>query len=288
MIKLVLVIILFMLLLGFVGYNAIIINEMQECKPMTDSAEMKKASQMAERVLETLNTIDASVVFMGRIGSDMSKYGMRFSHLGYVLKQPSGQWQVIHLINECRTDKSTIEHQSLTDFFLDRLFAYDALIVIPTAELQAKLYKILQSPLIETLHQPHYNMLAYPRSEGSQNSNQWVLEILIAAMSDSNATTTILSRKQILDSTLMQEYQPDTIKLDWLTRLWVRLFKPNINLKELPSVAETADQFRVATVRSVIHFLQKHHQVQAIELLEYSAKMPIEETSKSGKSEIQF
>ena len=43
------------------------------------------------------------VVVLGRAGQDLTKYGLRYSHLGWAYKTPEGPWRVAHKLNECGT-----------------------------------------------------------------------------------------------------------------------------------------------------------------------------------------
>jgi hypothetical protein len=41
-------------------------------------------------------------VLIGRVGSDLSEHGLRYSHAGYAWRDnPKGRWLVTHLLNRC-------------------------------------------------------------------------------------------------------------------------------------------------------------------------------------------
>ena len=95
---------------------------------------------------------------------------------------PRGRWTVIHLLNRCRTDHSSLYDEGLINFFLDDPLLYEAVIAVPSPDAQQALLKALRSSLVWRLHQPRYNTIARPQSPDFQNSNQWLLELTVAAL----------------------------------------------------------------------------------------------------------
>ena len=51
-------------------------------------------------------------VLLGRAGQDLSKYGLRWSHLGFALREAPpmgevpGRWRVVHKLNACGSDRA--------------------------------------------------------------------------------------------------------------------------------------------------------------------------------------
>ncbi len=48
----------------------------------------------------------------------------------------------------------------------------------------------------KALHETRYNVVAYPFATDYQNSNQWVLEVLAAAMAQAEGAPAIVKREQ--------------------------------------------------------------------------------------------
>ncbi len=231
-------------------------------KPLTPD-RLAQASRLSVKLFETLNQSNARVIILGRIGSDLSQYGLRFSHVGFALRDdPGGPWTVIHLLNRCGTDSSSLYDEGLINFFLDDPFSYDALIAVPTPEIQRALVQVLRSKLVWQLHQPHYNTIAHPQSLKFQNSNQWLLELVVAATIKGVANT----RSDIQHHPLMQQYQPDKIAIDRLTRLGGGLFQANMTFTDHPLADRLKGEYNVVTVRSVIRFL---YQAKMLEQLQW-------------------
>ena len=222
-------------------------------KPLTPEG-LANASRLGAKVFETLERSSAQVVILGRVGADLSKYGLRFSHVGFAIREHSqGRWTVIHLLNRCGTDVSGLYDEGLIHFFLDDPFAYEALIAVPSPGVRQDLVSALRSPLVWRLHQPRYNTIAHPQSPDFQNSNQWLLELTVAAL----AKGAVHHRSEAQHHPLMQSYQPETIRIDRLTRIGGGLFKANLTFTDHPLADRLKGEYQTVTVRSVIRFLQR-------------------------------
>lgn len=209
-----------------------------------------KALQSAEATVAQLNKGNDEVVLLARMGQDLSEYGLTYSHLGYAVKKPDGQWVVVHKLNECGTAKAGIFEQSMTQFFLDDLYKFQAGVWRLHPEVQARLKPQLLGKGSLAFHTPNYNMVAYPFSEQYQNSNGWVLEVLTQAIDPS-----IQNRSQALSWLQRQGFTPSTMKVNAFKRLGARATKANITFEDHPSKARWAGQIQVVTVDSVQKFM---------------------------------
>lgn len=196
------------------------------------------------------------VALVARVGQDLSKYGLRHSHLGFVLKDStSGQWRVMHLLNTCGTADAAIWREGLANFFLDDLFSYESLIIIPSIEAQQKLLGKLADPTqYLALFTAHYNMLAYPFATRYENSNQWALELLTKAYADKLDIDTREKSQQWLK---LMGYEPTTLDLGPMTRLGGRMFRANVAFDDHPNDRRYAGKIDIVTVVSMTRFLRK-------------------------------
>ena len=64
----------------------------------------------------------------------------------------------------------------------------------------------------------------------------------------------------------MQQYQPDVIAIDRLSRLGGGLFKANLTFTDHPLADRLKGEYRIVSVRSVIRFL---HQTGMLERLQW-------------------
>lgn len=227
----------------------------QELKP--DPVTVHKALQLA---LTTRNALDASgaeVALVGRVGRDMSKHGLRYSHMALALRDhPKGRWFLTHMLNECATAVSTLYDEGLGNFFLDDVFEFEAIIVVPAPALQAQLAAVARTPLPVMLHEKSYSLIAHPFSTRHQNSNQWVLEQIAAAMAPQGAVVGRIDAQRWLRG---QGYAPSEIRVAPFERIGARLFAANVYFDDHTPEEMQVGRYQAVTVESVIRFVEQTH-----------------------------
>jgi hypothetical protein len=226
------------------------------CSEKAQSPEtVQKAFQLAVKTRNALDATGAQVALVARVGQDLSQYNLRFSHMAFVWRDhPQGKWLVIHELNQCGTAESALYNEGLANFFFDDMFAWDALIITPSPELQAKIVARLKSPnQLESMHEARYNMVAYPFSTRYQNSNQWVLEILADAMRNADQTNRAQSQTWLKQN----GYKPSMLHIMALQRLAGRMFKANVAFDDHPNGDRYAGKIAVVSVDSVAEFMQQ-------------------------------
>lgn len=229
------------------------------------TCEEKKATPATvERSLtlavDTMKSLDASgsrVVLLARSGRDLSKYGLRYSHLGFAYQQPDGRgghvWRILHKLNECGTAGSSIYREGLGQFFLDDMWRYEAAYVVPSPEVQERLMALLQddSRALRLQHKP-YSLVSYAWGLTYQQSNQWAIETLAEAMEPS-----IRNREQAQAWLKLRDYQPTVLNLGPLTRLGARMTAANVAFDDHPNSKRFTDHIETVTVDSVFAWLQR-------------------------------
>lgn len=209
-----------------------------------------KAIASASALEAQLNKGDDAVVLIARMGQDLSEYKLTYSHLGYAVKKDDGTWVVVHKLNECGTAKADIFEQSLTQFFMDDLYKFQAGVWRLSPEVQARLKPELLGKGSLALHEAAYNMVAYPYSTKYQNSNGWVLEVLTKGVDPA-----ISNRADALALLKKAGYTPSTMKVSAFKRLGARVTKANMAFDDQPSDSRWAGRIQVATVDSVAAFM---------------------------------
>jgi hypothetical protein len=250
------------LLLAWACLGPALVQAGRPCEEKPARAQsVERAMNLAVATARALDASGAQVVVLARAGQDLSEYGLRYSHLGLAyLEQPAakgsgvpGRWRVAHKLNQCGSALASVYRQGLGEFFLDDLHDYEAGVVVLAPEAQAKLLPLLKdNPRLVQLHQPAYNMLAYPWSQRYQQSNQWALETL--ALSQEPAAG---SREKAQAWLKLQGYEPTTLRIGAFTRLGARIGAANIAFDDHPNDKRYADRIETVTVDSVFQWLQR-------------------------------
>jgi len=228
----------------------------RSCEQAKPTAELiVKGMQLAERTSQQLDASGARVVLLARAGQDLSRYGLRYSHLGIAYKTDEGPWRVVHKLNQCGTAEAAVYRQGLGEFFLDDLWRYEAAWVVPTPQVQTQLLAALrESPSrIVRLNIAPYSIVSYVWGQKYQQSNQWAVETLAAAMEPA----TIGSRAQAQAWMQFKGYEPTTLRLGPLTRLGGRVGSANVAFDDHPNDKRFSDRIETVTVDSVFAWLPR-------------------------------
>lgn len=223
-----------------------------EQKPMSVTT-IQKGMELAAQTAKALDATGAKVVLLGRAGQDLSKYRLRYSHLGWAYKTPEGRWRVDHKLNECGSANAFIYRQGLGEFFLDDLWRFEAVWVVPTPQVQDRMITVLQDRRsVLALHEPRYSMVSYPWATKYQQSNQWALESLAKSMEP-----TVNTREQAQAWLKFKGYEPTVLRIGAMTRLGGRMTAANIAFDDHPNDKRFADRIETVTVDSMMEFMQR-------------------------------
>lgn len=218
--------------------------------PSVDS--VVQAMHLAERTADWLEQSGAQVVVLARAGQNLSEYGLRYSHLGFAYRD-GGVWRIAHKLNECGTAHGSLYRQGLGDFFLDDLYRYEAAVVVPSPDVQARLLPTLvDNARLAELDEPAYSMVAYAWATRYQQSNQWAIETL--AMTQDDAATT---RDRAQAWLRLHDYRPSELHISALRRLGARLTAANVAFDDHPGAQCFADRIDTVTVDSVFAWLNR-------------------------------
>lgn len=224
-----------------------------EIKPATPQ-KLADAATTAMRVATALDQADAPVALVARVGTDLSKQGLVYSHVGFVLRDHSdGRWTVLHLLNECGTAQSALHAQGLVNFFSDDLVNQDARIVWLQPALAQRLADHLRGLPRNALHERSYNLIARPGSNDYQNSTAWVLETLAAVA----ATPDLQDRRTAYAWAQRDGFRPDTIHIAYTKRVLGGLFGVNTIFTDHSVGTRLSGDYPVVTVRSIFRYLQE-------------------------------
>jgi len=222
-------------------------------KPLTPG-EVVRSMDLAQRTVQALEASGARVALVSRAGQDLSRYGLRYSHMGVAVRDhPRGRWTVVHELNDCGSAASGLYYEGMGNFFLTDLYRFEAQLVIPGQALQERMTALFATRTPLRMHEPHYNMLAYVYSTRYQNSNQWVLETLVAASAPAGQVETREEAQAWLKG---MRYQPLTIEVPAATRLGARMFRANVAFDDHPFDRRMAGQIDTVTTDAVRQFVR--------------------------------
>jgi hypothetical protein len=220
--------------------------------PTTQAVE--RGMTLAHATVRALDASGARVVVLARAGQDLSKYGLRWSHLGFAYRAGEGEsWRVVHKLNHCGTALAAVYRQGLGEFFLDNPQRYEAAFVPLAPEAQAALLPLLRdNTAVGRLNEPRYNMVAYPWAQRYQQSNQWALETLAAALEPAAG-----NRARAQQWLQFKGYEPTTLRLGTFARLGARVGMANVAFDDHPNDKRFSDRIETVTVDSVFDWLAR-------------------------------
>lgn len=227
------------------------------------AAEVTRGLALAEATAARLDASGAEVVLLARAGQDLSRHGLRWSHVGLAYREAGGAWRVLHKLNHCGRADAALYRQGLGEFFLDRPHRYEAAFAILAPEVQARLKPLLaDNTRGAAWHHAAYSMVAYPWSLAYQQSNQWAIETLAGAMAGEAA-----GRRQAQDWLRRQRYTPTTLQLDTFTRLGARLTAAHVAFDDHPSARRYAGRIDTVTADSVLDWLARSQLAQPAQVV---------------------
>ena len=219
-----------------------------EEKPLV-ADEVIGSMDLAQRTVQALEASGARVALVSRAGQDLSRYALRYSHMGVAVRDhPRGRWTVVHELNDCGTSLSGLYYEGMGNFFLTDLVRFEAQLLIPGSVLQDRLAALFSTRTPLRLHEPRYNVVAYVYATQYQNSNQWVLENLAAA---SAPTGEVATRAEAQAGLKGMHYQPPTLGIPASVRLGARMFRANVAFDDHPFDRRMAGQIDTVTTDAV-------------------------------------
>lgn len=226
-------------------------------KKAISSSSFIGASKQAEKLLDELNKSNVNVAIVSRVGSDLSKRGLKYTHAGIIWRSSTvDHWRVTHLLNNCGSSKSAIYAQGLLDFFLDDPFSYDSLVTIPAKEIRGHLLDVLTDKSYNKIFSNEYSMIAYPFSKEFMNSNQFVLETIALAQSRMNGLV-LHNRTQAQALLQTNGYEGTLIRLRALEILFGGIFKENVAFSDHTDKEIETGWFVFVSAKSIGEYLQK-------------------------------
>lgn len=226
--------------------------------------------------LETaLNRLNNEVIILARSGQDLEKYGIRYSHAAFMVKEQSG-WQVYHLLNECPSSAGGLYQEGLGNFvqpvmanrkLQDRgsvkgmnhaniSFGY----VIPSKQIQRDLKHLLQdSKTRNSVFEKQYSAVANPYNLLNQNSNGWVLELY--SIAEAKTKGQMITNREAAQTWLKsQGYQGTELPASILKQRLAAIAVGNVSLKGHERADRYQGKLLINSGDSVLNYIGKHPQ----------------------------
>ncbi|MGU9952108.1 MAG: DUF2145 domain-containing protein [Gammaproteobacteria bacterium WSBS_2016_MAG_OTU1] len=239
----------------------------------------RKAAQLADKVRAYLKSNNVRVALLGRAGSDapekrfVKKIGIwNYTHAGLIYRNhPDGEWTVVHLRNICG-EESGVFAESLLSFYLDNPHEYRTVVAVPTAALQDNIESLVIEQDIAAAYRDKsiYSSISYPYSLERQNSNEYILDLLSAALAQMNnktATNRRTAKEYFLSSAYRDEFPAEILKVGFIELLGasIGLGPDNATLDDHTPSERAAGNFQFVAVGSLIQFIDNLGLLEATE-----------------------
>lgn len=214
------------------------------CDParQVSATQQDRLLHFAAAIRDALAASGVPAALIARSGTDLSRFGLRYSHAAVALADGlDTPWAVRQLYYACAEGRARLFDQGLAGFVSgsdDADIGYVS-VLLPPPEAAAALAKAgLDKGLALGLLDARYSANAYPFSTQYQNCNQWVAELLAAAVA---GTTTRADAQAWL---LREGYAPEPVQASpWL--MLAGRFLPWLHFHDHP--AEQLDRGAVQT-----------------------------------------
>lgn len=215
--------------------------------------------RFAALIKQELDGSGETVALISRSGTNLSRFGQRYSHAGVSLKaSDNAPWSVRQLYYACEEQRPRLYDQGLSGFVFgtdDPSVGYVS-IVLPGDPGAAA----LESAALDTarglrLLAATYSANAYPFSLRYQNCNQWVAELLAAAWGALDDTQDLRRRAQ--HWLAQRGYEPPAIDIDSHWLMVAAPFIPLIHLDDHPQEDLYALRVRTSLPKAIEAFVRE-------------------------------
>jgi len=225
--------------------------------PMS-AQQQDRLLNFAALIKQELDKSGETVALIARSGTDLSRFGLRYSHAGVSLKgSDNAPWSVRQLYYACDEQRPRLYDQGLSGFLFgtdDATLGYVSIVLLNGPEAAALEGAALDTPRGLRLLAATYSANAYPFSLRYQNCNQWVAELLATAWGGLNDAQDL--REQAQRWLAQGSYAPRPIDVSH----WMMLaapFIPLIHLDDHPQQDLYALRVRTSVPKSIEAFVHE-------------------------------
>jgi hypothetical protein len=222
-----------------------------------NAGEQDHILRFAAVVKEELARSGSKVALVARAGTDLHRFGQRYSHAGIALQaSPNGPWSVRQLYYACDESRPRLFDQGMAGFILGADAArlgHVSLVMLPDAQALPLEKAALDKPLAMSLLAGDYSANAYAWSTRYQNCNQWVIELMAAAWGQLAAPDRSAAQQWLR----AQAYAPEAVAIPSHLLMFAAQFVPLVHLRDHPQDDLYALRMRVSMPTSIEAFAQR-------------------------------
>jgi hypothetical protein len=199
------------------------------------------ARAFAQAVENALAARGAKVAIVFRVGlpPEAMPKDMLYSHGGIWVRADDAEpdYQTFDLYQgdgrRLACDRSELIEDTPEGFFAGSVSPPHAAVLVPTAEMQARLLALIHSPAYAALHDPDYSLLANPFEAKHQNCTDFLLRVVVAARLD----ITDVGR---VDAVIRREFKATDVRLNPLVRTFGSVVDGRLALDDQHGTIQTA------------------------------------------------
>jgi len=219
------------------------------------AAQQDQLLRFTAVIRQALAESGAQAALISRSGTDLSRFGLRYSHAGIAVAQGlDTPWAVRQLYYACSEGAPRLFDQGLAGFVSgsdDADVGYVSLVLLPPEAAAPLAAAVRDKPTALGLLNARYSANAYPFSTSYQNCNQWVAELLAAASIGGH------SRDDAQAWLKREGYAPDPVHASGLLMLMGR-FVPWLHFDDHPPAQLDAGAIQTSLPDSLEAFALRH------------------------------
>lgn len=230
------------------------------------AAEQDRVLRFAGAVKEELARSGSRVALIARAGTDLSRFGLLYSHAGIALKDnPGGPWAVRQLYYACDEARPRLFDQGVAGFALgadESARGHMSLLFLPEEESALLEQAALDKRLALALLSGKYSANAYAFGTRYQNCNQWVAELIASAWGGLDG------KREPAQAWLREQgYAPGPVKVPSHWLMFAGQFVPLVHVNDHPLDDIHALALRVSVPASIEDFVRRRlPQTRRVEL----------------------
>ena len=221
--------------------------------------EQDRVLRFAAVVKQELERSGARAAVIARAGTDLSRFGLLYSHAGIALRDnPGSPWAVRQLYYACDEARPRLFDQGVPGFALGAdapARGHMSLLFLPDDKERLLAQAALDTPLALALLAGKYSANAYAYGTRYQNCNQWVAELIASAWGHLDGVAAPRERAQAW--LRGQGYAAGPVKIPSHALMFAGQFVPLVHLNDHPVEDIHALALHVSVPASIEDFVRR-------------------------------